>query len=108
MRIFDHVDPKPDVSKRQHTAAYMLLIAFTLAGIRFFVFKLIYSHLSRDAMWQFEYLPLGVLDFPVSIVYFALPIPFGEEFLGPIWWFAFPILVWRHCQKRKRTSETTL
>lgn len=49
---------------------------------------------SRDALWQFSFVPLWIIDFPVSVLYCVLPIPIGEAIIGPLWWYCLPKLGW--------------
>jgi hypothetical protein len=74
-----------------------------LGGIRFLAFLLLYRQQSTDAQWQFLYLPLWLVDFPVSVSYFVLrlPIPLAEGIVGPVWWFILPIIVWSLRKKKK-------
>jgi hypothetical protein len=74
-----------------------------LAAARFLIFLAIYANQSHDAQWQLSYIPLWIIDFPISIAYFAisLPIPLAEGIIGPIWWFIVPIIFWLLFRKRK-------
>jgi hypothetical protein len=65
-----------------------------LCVLRLAAFYAIYATRSTDAQWQLAYLPLWLIDFPVSVSYFSLPIPRAEAVIGPIWWFVLPLLVW--------------
>ena len=49
---------------------------------------------STDAQWQLGYIPLWILDFPITLIYWKLPLPIGEAFIGPAWWFLLPQLLW--------------
>jgi hypothetical protein len=71
--------------------------------VRLLVFCAIYSHQSHDAQWQLSYMPVWVMDFPISIAYFLfrIPIPWGEAAIGPVWWFFVPIIIWRLSRIRK-------
>ncbi len=62
-----------------------------------------------DALWQFAYLPLWIIDFPISIAYFvfSIPIPFGEAVVGTLWWFCIPILAWLFSKRRKNGQRAT-
>jgi hypothetical protein len=68
------------------------------------VFGALYFQQSTDAQWQLVYWPLWLLDFPISFLYFPLPIPFGEGIVGPIWWFLLPLIVWSILRRRKNGS----
>ena len=72
------------------------LLCFIFAAARAAAFFLIFLNQSSDALWQFEYLPLWIADFPLSLLYFAfeLPIPTAEGIIGPIWWFLLPLAIW--------------
>ena len=76
----------------------------TLASIRLLAFIALYATQSTDAQWQLSYLPLWIADLPISAVYFLCPIPFAEAFIGPIWWFLVPIIIWRFA-RRWRTQK---
>jgi hypothetical protein len=53
-----------------------------------------------QAQWQLALLPLNLADFPITFIYwFIVPAPFGEMVIGPIWWFALPILIWNAANK---------
>jgi hypothetical protein len=50
---------------------------------------------SFDAQWQLSYAPLWIADFPITLLYWWLPIPVGEALIGPVWWFFLPQLALR-------------
>jgi hypothetical protein len=66
-----------------------------LGTARLAMFVAIHFRQSHDAQWQLSYLPLWIIDFPISILYFKCPIPLAEGIVGPSWWFLIPILFWR-------------
>jgi hypothetical protein len=68
-------------------------IAFATA--RFAIFAAIYFNQSHDAQWQLSYLPLWIVDLPISFLYHWVPYPLAEGLIGPIWWFLIPIIFWR-------------
>jgi hypothetical protein len=76
-----------------------------LALVRFLVFLVIHANQSHDAQWQLAYLPLWIVDFPISIAYFACPIPWAEALIGPVWWFFLPIFIWRLVQAWKNRKK---
>jgi hypothetical protein len=78
-----------------------------LAGARALGFCLIYANQSHDAQWQLSYFPLWVIDFPVSIFYFVIPVPIpaAEGIVGPIWWFFLPLIVWRLFLFRRKSNN---
>ena len=77
-------------------------LGLILAGIRIYAFVLIHRNHSHDAMWQFDYWPLWVSDFPITILYLVLPIPFAEKYIGPFWWLVLPSLIWALADFLKR------
>ena len=77
----------------------------SLAAIRIVAFLSIYIHQSTDAQWQLAYIPLWIIDFPISITYVLLPCPFAEAVVGPIWWFGLALLVGRFLQRRKTKRQ---
>jgi hypothetical protein len=106
MPIFDH--PEPVAKGDQKNLPFSLLIlGVALACLRFYVFHLIDANRSHDALWQFAYLPLWVIDFPITIIYFVTLIPFGEAFIGPVWWFTLPFLFRKWLQYRKNRTKVS-
>ena len=84
----------------------VLVVSSTLGVARFVAFIILFAGQSTDAQWQLVYLPLWVADFPVSRLYRFLPIPLPEALIGPVWWFCFPLLVWRVAKAGRRRSES--
>jgi len=84
----------------------VLIWSAVLAATRFLAFYLIYANQSHDAQWQLSYLPIDIVDFPISIAYFVcrLPIPLAEAVIGPVWWFFVPIIVWRFFRSRRNRA----
>jgi hypothetical protein len=69
--------------------------------VRLSIFAAIYFTQSHDAQWQLSYLPLWVVDLPISFLYHWIEFPSAEGLLGPIWWFFLPIIVWRLFRKQR-------
>jgi len=61
---------------------------------RLIVFLLIYLNQSFDAQWQLAYIPILIADLPITLLYWKLPFPIGEAFIGPLWWFILPRIIW--------------
>jgi hypothetical protein len=61
---------------------------------RLFVYLIFFHSDTLTAQWQLGYIPLWIIDLPVTILYFKLPIPIGEAVIGPIWWACLPQLAW--------------
>ena len=88
------------------------VVSSVLAGLRFLAFWEINSSVRRDvAQWQLSYIPLMLADLPISVGYLfcRVPFPIGEAVIGPMWWFALPIVVWRlrvmwHTRRRKNDA----
>jgi hypothetical protein len=86
----------------------VLVSAGVLAALRELAFWVIHLNVREDiAQWQFYYIPLQLADFPISVVYMLLrvPFPFADAVIGPIWWFFLPLIAWRLAQlwtNRKR------
>lgn len=82
---------------------HILLRGLWFAAGRMVLFLALFAVQSTDAQWQLVYLPLWVLDFPVSLGYFylRLPIPWVEAIVGPIWWFILPLLAWLVLGRRR-------
>ena len=66
-----------------------------LSGIRFLLFLWADTSHGYEAQWQFVYIPLLILDIPVSVGYISLkvPYPYNVGLIGTVWWFCIPILV---------------
>ena len=80
----------------------------SLAFVRLLLFLFVYFNQSTDAQWQLSYLPFWLIDFPISIIYFfvPLPIPLAEGVIGTIWWFFLPIIYWKIMAWLKRAKGT--
>lgn len=63
-------------------------------GITRLVCYFLFQPHSRDALWQVELFPLWIADLPITLLYWWLPIPIGEAFIGPVWWYFLPQLIW--------------
>lgn len=72
-----------------------LVVALCLAVVRLGAFFVIFLNQSHDAEWQLSYSPLWIADLPISLLYFLLPIPWAEAIIGPLWWFALPVMISR-------------
>jgi len=80
-------------------------VALSLLRLGAFFMFAVPTHM---AQWQLNMIPLWILDFPISLVYFfIIPAPYAESILGPIWWALLPYLVWRIAQRirRKRAPQ---
>ena len=71
----------------------VLLVALTVAAVRLAAFFVILLNQPDDAQWQLSYFPLWISDFPISLLYFLVPIPWAEAIIGPLWWFALPVMI---------------
>jgi len=60
---------------------------------RFFCFLFIYG-CATGAQWQLGYIPIYLVDMPVTLLYWKLPWPIGEAIIGPLWWCCLPQIVW--------------
>ena len=75
---------------------------------RAILFLLIYlTTQSFDAQWQLAYIPILIIDLPVSLLYWRLPFPIGEAFIGPVWWFILSRLVWGAISRDKIKGKRT-
>lgn len=85
----------------------ILLVAVACVILRVLAFVVVRATAGSDAQWQLAYLPLWIIDFPISAVYFIapLPIPTAEAIIGPIWWFFLPISIWAFRRSRSRRME---
>jgi hypothetical protein len=72
-----------------------------LAALRFSLYAIIYFNQSHDAQWQLSYLPLWIVDLPISVLYFKFPIPLAEGIVGPSWWFFLPLIAWRVFRRQR-------
>jgi hypothetical protein len=87
----------------------ILVAAVVAAALRLLAFWFIDSNVRHDAaQWQLSYIPLFLADLPISAGYLFLrvPYPYAEAVIGPVWWFALPIVVWK-CSSlmRKKTAR---
>jgi hypothetical protein len=84
----------------------VLLVCGCLSALRVALFLAIWIHNNTsEAQWQLAYLPLLAIDFPISLVYTALPIPVPEGLIGPVWWFLMPLGIWWLIWGRRKARE---
>jgi hypothetical protein len=77
------------------------ILSAALATVRLSIFAAIYLTDSHDAQWQLSYLPLWVVDLPISFSYHWIAFPLAEGIIGPAWWFFLPILLWWIFRRRR-------
>jgi hypothetical protein len=70
-------------------------LSIGLGAARLLAVMLVSYPNSTEAQWQLSYTPLWIADFPITFLYWWLPIPVGEAFIGPVWWYFLPQFIWR-------------
>lgn len=78
------------------------VLSVGLSVLRALAFVLLRANQSHDAQWQLSYYPLWISDFPISVLYVLLPAPAAEAIVGPVWWFALPLLAWGVFSRRRK------
>jgi hypothetical protein len=87
--------------------AWVNKLSIGLCITRFAFYLAFYT---TDAQWQLNLIPLWIADLPITVIYWWLPVPIGEAFIGPVWWFFLPQLIWwaiygRRMKKNNRMKE---
>ena len=82
-------------------------LSIGLGIMRLACYLFFFQPLTTDAQWQLDLIPLNIADFPITMLYWWLPAPIGEAFIGPVWWFFMPRFVWWFFYEMGRANPPT-
>jgi len=85
---------KSKISYKRMRPSWVNKLSIGLGVMRLACYLFFFHPLTTDAQWQLDLIPLNIADFPITMLYWWLPAPIGEAFIGPVWWYFLPKLIW--------------